>query len=72
MDYTAIYVKSGDWWAATVEELSGVNTQGKSIEEARANLQDALQMVLDAAREDLRALTEGAEVVKEVIHAKAS
>jgi len=49
-----------------------VNTQGKSIEEARANLQDALQMVLDAAREDLRALTEGAEVVKEVIHAKAS
>jgi predicted RNase H-like HicB family nuclease len=65
-------VKSGDWWAATVEELSGVNTQGKSIEEARANLQDALQMVLDAGRDDMRALTEGAEVVKEVIHAKAS
>lgn len=49
--FTAVYQKSGKWWAAYVEELPGVNTQGKTIEEARENLQEALTMVLEANRE---------------------
>jgi len=72
MDYTAIFVKSGKWWAATVAEIPGVNAQGKTLEEARANLDDALQMVLEAMRNDLEALTAGSEVVRETIRAKAS
>jgi predicted RNase H-like HicB family nuclease len=31
-----------------VEEIPGVNTQGKTLEEARENLKDALEMVLQA------------------------
>jgi predicted RNase H-like HicB family nuclease len=49
--FTAVYRKSGDWWAAYVEELPGVNTQGKTIEEARENLQEALTLVLETNRE---------------------
>jgi predicted RNase H-like HicB family nuclease len=49
--FTAVYGKSGDWWAAYVEEVPGVNTQGKTLDEARENLQEALTMVLEANRE---------------------
>ena len=48
---TAAYKQVDDWWAAWVEEIPGVNTQGKTLEEARENLKDALEMVLEANRE---------------------
>jgi predicted RNase H-like HicB family nuclease len=51
MKLTAAYKQVGDWWAAWIEEIPGVNTQGETLEEARENLRDALQMVLDANRE---------------------
>jgi len=72
MEYTALFVKSGDWWAATIEEIPGVNSQGKTLDEARENLKEALELVLSAVREDVEAMAEGAEVVKETIRAKAS
>ena len=53
MSYTVVYIKSGDWWAATVEEIPGVNTQGKTLDEARANLQEALDMVVSAGRDEI-------------------
>jgi len=40
-----------DRWAAWVEEIPGVHTQGDTLEEARENLKDAFRMVLDANRE---------------------
>jgi predicted RNase H-like HicB family nuclease len=33
-----------------VEELPGANTQGETLEEARANLQEAVQLVLESNR----------------------
>jgi predicted RNase H-like HicB family nuclease len=51
MKLTAAFKKVGDWWAAWVEEIPGVNTQGATLEEARENLKDALRMVLEANRE---------------------
>jgi predicted RNase H-like HicB family nuclease len=51
MKLTAAFKKVDDWWAAWVEEIPGVNTQGKTIKEARENLKDALRMVLEANRE---------------------
>jgi predicted RNase H-like HicB family nuclease len=49
--FTAVYRKSGKWWAAYVEELPGVNTQGKTLDEARENLRDALALLLETNRE---------------------
>jgi predicted RNase H-like HicB family nuclease len=47
---TAVYEKHGDWYVAYLEEIPGVNTQGRSKEEARANLEDALRVFLEANR----------------------
>ena len=48
---TAVYENRGDWVIAYLEEIPGVNTQGKTNEEARANLEDALMEFLEANRE---------------------
>jgi predicted RNase H-like HicB family nuclease len=48
---TAVFEKHGDWYVAYLEEIPGVNTQGKTKEEARENLEDALQLFMEANRE---------------------
>jgi len=49
---TAIFEEAEEGgYIAFIEEIPGVNTQGETLEEARVNLAEALQMVLDANRE---------------------
>ena len=45
--FTAIYKKSGKWYLGWVEEIPGVNTQGKTLKEVKENLKDALLLVLE-------------------------
>jgi predicted RNase H-like HicB family nuclease len=49
--FTAVYLKQGQWIVAYVEEIPGVNTQGKTLKEARKNLKEALLLVLETNRE---------------------
>ena len=49
--FTAIYKKHGHWFSAWVEEIPGVNTQGRTLKEARENLREALELILAANRE---------------------
>jgi predicted RNase H-like HicB family nuclease len=63
---TAVIRKSGEWWAAYVEEVPGVNTQGATLEEARENLREALAMVLEANRE-LARREESPDCIREVL-----
>ena len=49
--FTAVYLKRGKWYIGYVEEISGVNTQGRTLAEAKRNLKDALVMVLEANRD---------------------
>lgn len=51
MQFTAVYMKVPEGYIAFVEELPGANTQGDTLEEARENLHEAVQMVLEANRE---------------------
>ena len=46
-EFTAVYQKKGKWTIAWVEEIPGVNTQGRTKKEARENLKDALQLILE-------------------------
>ncbi len=46
-EFTAVIEKKGRWYVAWVEEIPGVNTQGKTLVEARRNLKDALRLVLE-------------------------
>ena len=45
--FTAIYKKSGKWYLGWVEEIPGVNTQGKTLKEAKENLKEALLLILE-------------------------
>lgn len=48
--FTAVLEKRGRWYVAYVEELPGVNTQGRTLTEARRNLREALRLILDTNR----------------------
>ena len=45
--FTAIYKKTGRWFSGWVEEIPGVNTQGKTLRDVKANLKEALSLVLE-------------------------
>lgn len=48
--FTGIYKKSGKWYLGWVEEIPGVNTQGKTLAETKENLKEALSLVLETNR----------------------
>ena len=50
-EFTSVIEKRGKWFVAYVEEIPGVNTQGKTLAEARRNLKDALKLILEANRD---------------------
>jgi predicted RNase H-like HicB family nuclease len=51
MPLTAVFRKVPEGYIAFVEELPGANTQGATLAEARANLLEAVELVLEANRD---------------------
>jgi predicted RNase H-like HicB family nuclease len=49
--WTAVYRKVPEGYIGFVEELPGANTQGETLEEARENLKEAINLVLEAKDE---------------------
>jgi len=47
---TAVFKKVPEGYIAFVEEVPGANTQGATLEEARANLREAVEMVIEENR----------------------
>lgn len=58
--YKAVIQQNGDWWIGWVEEVPGVNSQGKTREELLDNLRDALEEALEMNRADALAAAQGA------------
>jgi predicted RNase H-like HicB family nuclease len=50
MKFTAVFEHVSEGYIAFVEELPGANTQGATLGEARENLAEAVEMVLEANR----------------------
>jgi len=48
MDLTAVFKKVPEAYIGWVEELPGANIQGKTLEETRGNLQEAIRLVFEA------------------------
>ena len=71
MSLTAIYQKVPEGYIAFVEELPGANTQGDTLQEARANLQEAIAMVLEANRTLSEESLRGQTVIREPIEMRA-
>jgi predicted RNase H-like HicB family nuclease len=69
--FTAVFEQKGEWWIGYVEELPGANTQGRTLDEARENLKEAVALVLEANRELARRETEGKPVIREELVVQA-
>jgi predicted RNase H-like HicB family nuclease len=51
-EFTAIIERDGDWYIAYCPEIPGANGQGKTKEEARESLAEAIALILEDRRED--------------------
>jgi predicted RNase H-like HicB family nuclease len=61
-EFTAIIEKDGEWFIAYSPEIPGANGQGRTREEARESLAEAIALILADRREDaLRAVPPDAE-----------
>lgn len=49
-EFTAVFRAVPEGFIGFVEELPGANTQGATLQEARANLEEAVALVLEANR----------------------
>ena len=67
--FTAVFKKSGKRYIGWVEEIPGANTQGTTLKEAKENLQEALEMVLDANRRRTRHSYSSGRMIRTTISA---
>jgi predicted RNase H-like HicB family nuclease len=65
MALTAVFKKVAEGYIGFVEELPGANTQGATLEEARENLREAVELVLEANRALAREEAGDGEVIRE-------
>lgn len=63
---TAVFEEAEEGgYIAFIEELPGVNTQGETLEESKANLLEALDLVLQTQRELSAKEQKGRKFIKE-------
>jgi predicted RNase H-like HicB family nuclease len=74
LNLTAVYEEAEEGgYIGYIAELPGANTQGETMEEVRENLQEAVQMILEANREESdRRLAKGAKVKRERLTLRAA
>ena len=68
MKFTAIIEKSNDgWFVGQIEELPAAISQGKTIDELKVNLIDALKLLMDSNRDETEKEYAGKQVQREEI-----
>ena len=70
LQLSAIFRKVPEGYIGLVEELPGANTQGTTLEEARANLREAVELVIEANR-TLAQEDAGPDVIREPLNLQA-
>ncbi|CCH98991.1 MAG: type II toxin-antitoxin system HicB family antitoxin [Microcystis aeruginosa K13-05] len=64
---TKIFQKVPEGYIGFVEELPEANTQGETLEETRSNLEEAIELVLEANRILAEEQLQGQEVIRESV-----
>ena len=72
MNFTAVFQQVPEGYIGFAEELPGANTQGKTLDEARANLREAIELVLETNRVLARKEWAGRDVIREPIRLGAA
>ena len=65
MQFTAVFQQVPEGYIGFIEELPRANTQGATLEEARANLAEAVELVLEANRALSQESIQGQQVIRE-------
>jgi predicted RNase H-like HicB family nuclease len=65
MNFTAVFHRVPEGYIAWVEELPGANTQGDTLQEARTNLEEAIQLVIETNRMLAQASVPGKPLIRE-------
>ena len=65
--FTAVYEKRGKWFIAFIEEIPGVNTQGKTLAEAKKNLRQALEIILATNRMLTRSELKSSKIIRQTL-----
>jgi predicted RNase H-like HicB family nuclease len=63
--FTAVFLKSPHGYTGFIEELPGVNSHGRTLEEARLTLRELAGIVFHEARRESEELLAGRDVVRE-------
>jgi len=71
VEFTAVFQQVSEGYIAFVEELPGANTQGATLDEARTNLIEAVELVLQANRELAEEEIGDAKVIREPLKLSA-
>jgi predicted RNase H-like HicB family nuclease len=64
---TKVFQKVPEGYIGFVEELPGANTQGDTLEETRENLEEAIELVLEANRALVEEQLQGQDVIREFV-----
>jgi predicted RNase H-like HicB family nuclease len=68
LTFTAVFEEADEGgYTAYVAELPGANTQGETLEEARENLREAIELILESNRENALAGRDPARLLREPI-----
>jgi len=51
-EFTAVIERDGEWYVAWSPEIPGANGQGRTVDECRQNLSDAIRLILADRLED--------------------
>ena len=51
-EFTAIIEKDGEWYIAYCPEIPGANGQGRTVDECKQSLAEAVSLILDDRRQD--------------------
>ena len=70
-ELTEVFQKVSSGYIGFVEELPGANTQGPTLDEVRANLAEAVQLVLEANRALAQEAIGGQDVIREPLRLPA-
>jgi len=57
--HTIIKPDKKGWFVGWVEEIPGAMTHGRSLDECRSNLKEALELILHTHRDDARQCLDG-------------
>lgn len=68
-NFTAVFEYTEDgWWVVSVPEIPGAHSQGRTLEEAREMIKDAVRLLLEVRREDAeREIAGKKNVVRELL-----